>query len=167
MENVPLRRYGFIRHRRPRRPLCSTLVLLAFTFALTVQGAAAGRGWCRTDPIVSIDDRLADVFVAAPPEALLLVTGPNQIVVTVPVGVRASLVIADVGFGKGDVVSFRESSRLRRTKTGIQVVIRVYVPATDPTMPVRVEFARGIVGILAPASAEGTANKWISLKTKL
>ena len=43
--------------------------------------------------------------------------------------------------------------------------IEAYVPATDDAMPVRVEFAPRAVGILWPASAEGTANEWITLRT--
>ena len=142
------------------------LVLMVVVAALaTATDAAAIRTWCRTDPVVAIDGELADVFVAAPANAPLLVTGPNRIVVKVPPGVRARLVASDVGFGKGEEVTFEESRKLRVTDDGIEVRVEVYVPATDDDMPVRVEFAPRVVGILSPASAEGTANAWVSLQT--
>jgi hypothetical protein len=53
------------------------------------------------------------------------------------------------------------------TDNGIEVLVEVFVPATDDEMPVRVEFAPRILGILWPASAEGTANSWVRLRTEL
>ena len=150
-----------------RRSVFSALSLVALVLVLAAPGAAAGRGWCRTDPVVSIDGELADVFVEAPLEAPLKVTGPTEIVITVPVGVRAELVLAGPGFGKGEKVSFDESRKLRKTEKGIEVKVAVYVPATDDAMPVRVLFAPHVVGILWPASAEGTANDWVVLTTNL
>jgi hypothetical protein len=141
------------------------LVLAALLLALQVQGATAGLGWCRSDPVVTIDGRLADIFVSAPLDAPLKVTGPTKIVVTVPVGVEARLVLADLGFGKGEEVSFAQSRALKKTATGIEVQVAVYVPATDGTMPVKVEFAPGLLGLLRPASAQGTANAWVVLNT--
>lgn len=142
--------------------------VLVFVAVVALAGpVAAGRSWCRTDPVIAVDGTLADVFVSGPVEAPLLVTGPTEIVVTVPVGVDAQLILAELGFGKGQVVTFRESPKLKRTATGIQLEIGVYVPAVDSDMPVRVEFAPRIVGLLAPESVEGTANQWVVLKTRL
>jgi hypothetical protein len=148
-----------------RIPLIAALVV--FAFALTVQSGGAVKGWCRTDPIVMINGQLADVFVSAPLTAALKVTGPTQVNITVPVGVNAKLVLADLGFGKGEVVTFTESSTLRKTVQGVEVIVAVYVPATDGAMPVRVEFAPRLVGLLAPTRAEGTANAWVSLKSPI
>jgi hypothetical protein len=143
------------------------LVALAALLLLTVQGASASKGWCMTDPVVAIDGQLADIFVAAPLDAPLLVTGPTQIVVAVPVGVDAWLVASDLGFGKGEEVSFTESRALRVTNEGIEVRVAVYVPATDGAMPVKVDFAPNVIGLLQPASAQGTANEWVRLTTVL
>ena len=150
-----------------RAQLCSALALLALSLVLAVPGVGAGRGWCRSDPVVLIDGEVADVFVLAPLDAPLKVTGPTEIVITTPVGVEADLVLAGPGFGQGEEVRFAESRRLRRTATGIEVEVKVYVPATDDAMPVLVEFAPRIVGILWPASAEGTANAWVTLRTSI
>jgi hypothetical protein len=73
--------------------------------AVVAPTTLAGRAWCRTDPLVRIGGDLADIFVAAPPKALLVVTGPNEVVVTVPKGVPARLILADLGFGRGEKVS--------------------------------------------------------------
>ncbi len=153
----------FVRVNQRRR--ISALVTVAFLFALVAQGAHAGTGWCRTDPAVAIEGRPADIFVAAPLDAPLLVTGPTRIEVTVPPGIDVMLIASSLGFGQGETVEFAESPSLKATAERVDVLIRVYVPATDDTMPVLVEFAPEVVGILAPASAEGTANAWISLRT--
>jgi hypothetical protein len=163
---VPVRRSGGGPVRRTGRRLAfPVVVLVALAFALTAQAAAAGRGWCRTDPVVTIDGTIVDIFAAAPAKALLLVTGPNRFVVTVPVGVETRLIAEDLGFGRGVETTFAESSELRVTEAGIEVRVALYVPATDGTMPVRLEVAPRLLGLLRPASAEGTANAWVSLTT--
>lgn len=140
------------------------LALAALVHLIAFPGADAHRTWCRTDPIVAIDGTTADIFVAGPVDAPLIVTGPTEIVVTVPVGVDAWLIASDLGFGYGDVVSFAQSHRLRQTAAGIDVEVQVLVPARE-AMPVLVEFAPRLLGLLSPASAEGTANTWITLRT--
>ena len=146
------------------RPL-PTVVSVVFLFALAVQGANAGTGWCRTDPVVSLDAKPADIFVSAPLDAPTLVTGPTKIVITVPPGIDAMLIASGLGFGQGEAVEFAESPSLKATADRTDVRITVYVPATDDTMPVLVEFAPEVLGILAPSSAQGTANHWVSLRT--
>lgn len=154
-------------HYTRRTQVRSALALAALALVLAVPGATAGHGWCRSDPLLSIDGDLADLFVLAPLEAPLLVTGATEIVVTVPKDVRIKLSVAGPGFGRGENVRFAESSALRRTAEGMEITVKAYVPARDDAMPVRLEFAPRVVGILWPASAEGTANAWVTLKTKL
>jgi hypothetical protein len=138
--------------------------------AATARGAEARRAWCRTDPIVVIGGALADVFVSAPlgslVQAVLSVTGPNEIVVTVPQGVNAWLLLSDLGFGRGNTVSFAQSADLQQTDSGIQVRVEVFVPAKT-SFPVRVDFAPRLLGILNPVSVEGSSNTWITLTTDL
>jgi hypothetical protein len=114
---------------------------------------------------VTIDGTVADVFVSVPVADLLTVSGPTEFVITVPKGSDAYLVAAGVGFGYGEVVEFQESASLKATPTGIELRVEVYVPATDGSTPVLVQFAPRIVGILDPVSTEGAANAWISLRT--
>ena len=150
--------------RTGRAPVARVLALAILVLALTVQSTAAGVQWCRSDPVVVIDGQLADVFVSVPVLDLLKVNGPTEIVVTTPVTVSVALATPGVGFGYGEVVTFEESPSLEVTADGIEVRIKVRVPARS-AIPVLVEFSPFLVGILAPDSAEGSANEWISLRS--
>ena len=128
--------------------------------------AEASRGWCRSDPFIVIEGAVVDIFCTAPLEAPWSVTGPTEIVVSVPVGVSAALVVKGVGFGRGEVVHFEEKSRLKQLADGIELEVGVYVPA-NRELPIGVEFARNLVGILTPTTAEGVTNQWITLPKRL
>jgi hypothetical protein len=162
------RHMGLPRYRNTRRR--SVYCVLAFSIlalALTVSSADANYRWCRTDPVVLIDGQLADIFVSAQFDDLKKVNGPTEIEVSTPVGVDPELAIATAGFGYGEKVRFAESESLKVTPEGIELRIKVRVPARDDAMPIRVEFAPHIVGVLRPAEAQGHANEWISLRTLL
>ena len=148
-----------------RLATAAIVALLALTVAAAP--ASAGFGWCRSDPLVQIDGHLVDIFVSAPLLAPLKVTGPNQIVVTTPAGVESRLILKTLGFGKGEKMTFKTSSALKTTAQGVEVQVAVYVPSGDSSMPVSVEFAPDVLGILAPARAEGSANEWVVLRTIL
>jgi hypothetical protein len=137
-----------------------TLALLT-----AIMPVAASKGWCRTDPIVSIGGRTADILVAGPQNAPELVTGPTRVYVLVPVGVPTSLIASDMGFGYGAETVFQERADLQVTADGIEVIVTVFVPSTDNTMPVLVEFAPFEREMLRPiAAVEGTANSWVTLE---
>ena len=157
--------FPFARLRSTPAVVWRALLLAALLIPMLADDAAAGRAWCRTDPLVSIDGELADIFVVGPITALLDVTGPNEIVVTVPEGVRTRLILNDLGFGRGNKVTFKESDRLQVIRSGVEVQVDVRVPARDDDMPIRVEFGPRILGILWPAEAKGTANEWMTLRT--
>ena len=162
------RHTGLPRYRNTRRR--SVYCVLAFSIlalALTVSSADANYRWCRTDPVVVIDGQLADIFVSAQFDDVKKVNGPTEIVISTPVGVDPELAIATAGFGYGEEVRFEEFKSLKVTQEGIEVRIKVRVPAVSDAMPIRVEFAPGGVGILQPAAAEGNANEWISLRSLL
>lgn len=143
-------------------------VTLAFT-ALLVAGmpVSAGVGWCRTDPIVLIDGRVVNITITGPLVAPLKVTGPNIVVVKTPPNVPTQLVLTDLGFLHGEIVRFETSDDLQVTPEGVEVEVRVFVPAWDTDMYVGVELGQDIVGILFPSRAEGTANEWVVLRTLL
>ncbi len=150
-----------------RRSVCRALGFAILALGLIGPSASAGVGWCRTDPVVVIDGHLADIFVSARFDDLSKVNGPTEIVVSTPVGVDAELVIATTGFGYGEKVRFVESESLEVTSEGIELRIKVRVPARIDAMPIRVEFAPRVVGVLQPDEAEGHANEWISLRPLL
>jgi hypothetical protein len=146
------------------RRVCVALVAMALVAGPLTPSAAASKAWCRTDPIVVIDGYITDIFVAGPLEALLVATGPTQIVVTTPPDTSAWLLLADLGFGRGFKVSFATSDSLQKTDGGIEIEVSVYVPAKK-SIPIRVDVSPRVLGLLWPASAEGTSNQWFTLKT--
>lgn len=153
----------------PRRhtltALLTALVPLLALLLVAAPGVDAARSWCRTDPVISINGQIADIIVMAPVEDLPKITGATQVVVVVPVGVDAKLIAKDAGFGYGEDVSFQQSNKLRATATKIDVIVRVYVPATSSTVPIRVLFIPRSTGLLSPITATGTANSWVVLKS--
>lgn len=153
-------------HWNRRSLLTAGGALVASRFGLTERGASAGRGWCRSDPVLLIDGVLADLFSAVPLDCLLKVTGPTQIAVTAPQSVKLALAIPGLGFLRGEKVTFERSAKLEKTADGIELNIAVYVPARD-NFDVEVDFAPRILGILKPEKADGRTNDWIKLKTRL
>jgi hypothetical protein len=142
-----------------------TSAALAGGIAGTTRSAEAARGWCRTDPLILIDGELADIFCTAPLSMLLNATGPTEYVVTLPRGVEGKLLLAGPGFLKGETLEFKHSAKLEKTKSGIEIRVAVRVPAKED-LPIGVEFAPRILGILNPDRAEGFANSWVSLRTE-
>jgi hypothetical protein len=140
--------------------------LIAAASGLAMRSADAARGWCRSDPLILIDGIIVDIFCTAPLTALLKVTGPTEIVITVPQGVKTTLLLAGIGFGRGEKVRFATSNDLTRNEEHIDVKVEVTVPAKED-LPIGVEFAPRILGILNPARAEGFANHLITLDTVL
>jgi hypothetical protein len=145
-----------------------TIVLAALAAVLIAPSGTvtATIGWCKSDPLVQIGPNVVDIILSAPLNAPLKVTGPNEIVIIVPETVSATAVRL-VGFGQGEVVSIDHSHKLKVTEDGIEVVVRAFVPSIDDTMPVVLDFAPNILGLLNPASAQGFANTWITLETVL
>jgi hypothetical protein len=125
--------------------------------------AAGGIGWCKTDPVLLIDRQITDLVVSAPLDAVLAVTGPTRIVVTLPIGVDGTVVLQGPGFGRGEAITFAHSRKLRVTEAGVEVRIAVYVPANDKKLPIAVDFAPRVLDVLDPVHVSGTANKWVIL----
>jgi hypothetical protein len=140
------------------------LILMSVLMIVSASTANAGVGWCRSDPVIMVNGNTADMFVSAPADALLVVTGPTQIVVTTPPEVDAVLIVSTLGFGRGENVEFEQSRSVKIRDEGIELQIRVFVPATDDQLPVVVEFSPRLTDILSPVTSEGTANEWISFR---
>jgi hypothetical protein len=142
-------------------------LLAVVLLALSGLTTSASIGWCRSDPVLQIDDALADVFVSIPAEAVPAVTGPTQFMITTPDDVESAVLLTTIGFGHGEIATIRQSNGLKASGAGIELRIRVYVPTSGCSFPVIVEFAPRVLGILAPATAEGMTNQWITFKTTL
>jgi hypothetical protein len=134
-----------------------------------INAASAGRSWCRVDPVVMIDGQLADIFVSSSLKMLLgQATGPIKMHVYIPEGSSAWGVLMDLGFGRGYDIDFIETSDLQREKYHTPVIVEVYAPAKDSSLPVSVTFAPRSLGsslkdILFGTSADGYANEWVRL----
>lgn len=149
-----------------RRVLQSAVVTALVAATANFQTSFAGRGWCRSDPLITIEGVPADIFCTASFAAPVRVNGPTQIVVSVPVGVSTALVLAGPGFGRGEQLRFEETDRLKQSGSTVELEVAVLVPANED-LAIGVEFAPRIVGVLAPARAEGFANQWVTLFTQL
>jgi hypothetical protein len=150
-------------HGRMAQACLLAVVLLTFNGLTT----SASIGWCRSDPVLYIDNAVADVFVSIPSEDVTKVNGPTQFVITTSPEVESAVLLTTPGFGYGETATIMQSPSMKTSSTATELRIRVYIPATSGTIPVIVEFAPRVLGILAPASAEGTTNQWITLKTSL
>jgi len=153
-----------------RRLVVVNLLAAALAFAFMLQTAApasASIGWCRSDPVVVLDLAVADVFVSAQLSDLTKITGATEIVIVIPSTVQTVVGIPTLGFGYGEHIQFELSNGLKATSSGIELRVKVFVPSTDSSMPIQVEFAPRILGILAPSTAQGYANSWITFKAVL
>src|SRR5215203_4765375 len=103
------------------------LTLMTVLMVLSASTATAGVGWCRSDPVIMVNGNIADMFVSAPADALLVVTGPTQIVVTTPPDVDAVLIVSTLGFGRGEIVEFEQSRSFKIRDDGIELRIQVFV----------------------------------------
>jgi hypothetical protein len=123
----------------------SVLIVMPIVLcALLIQPSAAGRLWCRADPVVSLDDRLVSISVAIPVEDLLRVTGPTSIQIKAPRDVDRRLIVNDLGFlGYGTVITFVDGGGSVKDAT-FPVEVRVSVPidrtglATRDDVPLQV-----------------------------
>lgn len=148
--------------RAIRRTLAPLALVLAVLVVATPQ-VSANIGWCKTDPIVAIGDEVVNIYVSAPEEILQSATGPTDVVVYVPAGTATEVIFLDPGFGYGETVTILESSRLHAKRKGIEVIVDVFVPASD-SVPVLVEISPQSAGVVT-ASASGTTNGTVRLWT--
>jgi hypothetical protein len=144
---------------------------LALPAALRLRPAGAVRGWCRTDPIFSLDRKVGHVYLAAPEDVWHLNDSSCDVVIYHPARCATKLIYNDpVGFGQGMSTNFKEASSSAtypvKTAQGYQIEVWARVPASDDTMPIMVEFAPGD-GTVVTASKVGTANTWIKFPALL
>jgi hypothetical protein len=114
---------------RCRRLLTAVALGLLATLMLTMP-ALAGRTWCSKDPIVRLNGEDVQIWVGIPEEFVPSVTGPVQVKVYVPIGVRKRLIYVDEGFnGYGEKVKFTETDALALRPDGsFDVMIKASVP---------------------------------------
>jgi hypothetical protein len=148
----------------------AAIALVALAVLVLASPASAGRAWCAADPVAVVDGKLADVRIASSLDAFIEVTGPNRLVLTVPEGVNGWFLLSDLGFGRGYDLQVKHSSDLQKTWRGTEVMVEVYVPAKDDSLPVTATFSPRVLGLLGlskSTSVSGSSNEWLTLKATL
>jgi hypothetical protein len=146
--------------------------------------AAAGRTRCRRDSVIELRNaqgtkgNTAAIYLSAFAEEYELNSSSCDVVIEHPRDARTSKLWEDPNgyFGQGLSTNFSVNSKLRVTATGMDVRVRLYVPASRSSMQIKLEWAPGPIQWDAnhdplpakvTASATGTANKWITLQSTL
>jgi hypothetical protein len=103
---------------------------------LSVAPANAGWMWCAKDPVVRLNGTSVQILVAVPQELQTAVTGPIQVVVSVPVGVATALVSTDAGFNDfGETVRFVTDPNLPKLGNLFIAQVRVTLPTATGAPP--------------------------------
>jgi hypothetical protein len=156
-----------LERRCGRRQAIATLATLAAAgTAMLNRSADAARGWCRSDPLIRIEDELVYVVFSAPVSIRRRVTGPTEIVVRVPTGVETEVISEGSGFGEGEIVRFEEMAGAVMFGSNIPIEIEATVPARED-LPIAMEFARRTRGRHTPERAEGWTNNWLRLSVEM
>jgi hypothetical protein len=116
---------------RPRRVVLGLTCVIALLVA--VQPAAAGRLWCSTDPLVSINGQVVSIIVAIPVDDVLRVTGPTSIVVTTPEGLHRQVLVDDVGYGHGTAIAFSDKHQKVHDHQ-FPVTVSVHIPTAGASL---------------------------------
>ena len=151
--------------RQAVRLLGGTSLALAAGGLMAAKPAAAGRAWCRTDPEIRVNGKLAHIYVASYEEMHALATAPTEVVVSVPRGTATEFLWADTGFGGlGYNVQFVEDATLKTGKDGLaEVVAKIYVPCSDGDMPVLLELTLDATKHTL-VQTQGKARNWQTVK---
>lgn len=125
----------------------SGVIALLMLLALWLTGipASAGKGWCRSDPIVRINGADLQVWVAIPIDDLPDVIGPIQIELVVPRGSINEIVYVDDGFnGFGEAFRWAHGDSAVASDGSLTVTARVSVPIRNGRyVPMQVELIPG------------------------
>lgn len=103
--------------------------------------ASAGKGWCRSDPIVSLNGVQVQFWIAMPVEYQSNVIGPIAITFVAPRASNLALVSSDSGFnGYGEAVQLAGNGSRFNADGSFRVKISVGVPVLgNQSVPLRVE----------------------------
>ncbi len=123
-----------------RRSGVFTLVIL-LSLWLTGIPVSAGKGWCRSDPIVRVNGEDLQIWVAIPIDDLPDVIGPIMIDLIVPRGTINELVYVDDGFnGFGEAFRWVQGDHDVATDGSLTVTARVSLPIRNGRyVPMQVE----------------------------
>jgi hypothetical protein len=124
-----------------RRYLSATILGLVALFVFAVP-AGAGVSWCRADPIVELNGKRVQIWVAVPEQYVDKVTGPIDVQINVPSSVSRELIFTDAGFnGYGEKVTFTTNGGglMPDGSFWMTVIVRVPMNGFWQSVPVQVE----------------------------
>jgi hypothetical protein len=130
----------------------------------SIAATEAARRWCLADPVLRIAGQSVHVYIGSTLEMLESATDKIRLTVTLPLGVRGRLSDIAADFGEGYDVRFSSSSTLVATGSHVPMLVNVYCPARDSTLPVTVDVAPVGTGAVSAATGSGTANTWIKVR---
>ena len=112
------------------RRLGVSFLLGLLTLVVTAAPVGAGVGWCRADPIVTINGVPLQIWVSIPDIYEPYVNGPIKVRIAVPEDVTDLQVVhLDAGFnGHGETVIWATNGRSPRADGSIPVKVRIKVP---------------------------------------
>lgn len=156
----------------PFRRLFAVMAAL-IALLVVIAPTSAGRAWCRADPVLLINGDVVDIQVGSSPEMSGAATGPIEMVVSVPRGTRANVVLNDFGFGRGYSIKTEQVDGLPK---GVRASVAVRAPASNGDLPVSVYGTRvsvDVAGLLKlrpnllwAGQAQGSANGWVVLEVR-
>jgi hypothetical protein len=151
-----------------RRLVCTVALALLATLA-SVRGGEAISGWCRTDPVITLDGRVASIWVTTEVFPDWAPGTTATIVVQIPVDVTPSVVFIDPNHGfQTFSISFLANPAMKKRENSIDVRIMVMtvIPRAQGT-GAGVEWAMNAAGDPIAAATYGTVGSLLVLDTKL
>ncbi len=147
-----------------KRFVIGTLVPLLAILSLTLP-ANAGLMWCKTDPVITLNNTIVDITTSIPLEYVPLVNGPVTYEVRTPKDTERHLILNDAGFGSGSEVVFLDGAGTILNNE-IPTKILVHVPidtsrlAPKETVPVELMIipANGAPLVVMGTSTSTTAS---------
>jgi len=136
------------------------------TVAFDPADVGARSVWCRTDPLFFVGGKVIDVTVGSQFEMFATATGPVRITLTTPVGVKATHLLSDFGFGHGYDITYATDAALKGGQLSPQIRVEVLAPSAAD-LPVLVSFTRlGVLGQIELKSVEtqGRSNEWVAAR---
>ena len=141
----------------------SAPVIGLMVFLLVAAPAFSARAWCRRDPVFTVASVQVNVVIAIPEEHQPHVNGPLKVILYVPVGVVANVILIDEGFnGLSEEVLIVPSRKLRASARGNQIQVAATVPATRNDVPVSLQV---IPAVGRSATIYGKTNAEVSVNT--
>ena len=115
---------------------------LALPVALDLREVAAGRSWCRTDPVIELRDPAdrkgnnAAIYLSAALEEWELNNSSGDLVIEHPKDAKTNKQWEDKGgyFGQGISTNFAINEKLRFSPSAMDVRVRCYIPASRNDM---------------------------------